>query len=679
MSAVPEITPAKRNFKLPDALRRLEGWLVWRCEQAGLDAKPLKVPYYTNGRKRAGTQGSNEDRSKLVGYGVALRRMLDRKYDGIGLAMLPDWGLTAIDIDNCVGPDGELPEIVHHLAMRTYVEYSPSGNGVRAFLRGNLGNHKSPTKGNDYGLETFYSTGYVTITGNVLPECELIGSDEKIADVDDTIRDLCEQRFGNLARPDVDPDDPFLGLEPRLNLSVGDMEGLLAQLDPDMGRETWIKVGMALHHETQGDDTGFYIWNDWSSQGAKYVSEDDLRTQWTSFDRREGARRHNVTMATVKMLVKEASPDASKIVAALDEVEQHDGPEVATSPDFDGKFRVISAGAMTRQPPIPWIVKGILPKADVAAIYGEPGSGKSFVALDMLCAIARGVDWCGRSVKQGRCIIVAAEGAGGYGGRIKAYCDKHNIDPANLDIGVIPARPNIMEAEDIGELAKAVKAAGGAYVIAIDTLAQVTPGANENSGEDMGRALANARVLRDVTGAMILLIHHSGKDASKGLRGWSGVNGAVDAAILCWRDEDGKNREMRITKQKDGDDGMRWGFNLETVEIGVDEEGETRTSCVVNFLDTPRVAPRQPDSEYGSKIRRRGKWQKLALEVACAVPNEIESMSVGELHKLIMDAREGEMLEDARAAANIKRAMDEISREGDGPFKLQGNRAIMYN
>ena len=119
MAAVAEITPEKRNFKLPEALRRLDAWLVWRFESAGLDAKPLKVPYYCNDRKRSGKQGSSEDRVKLASYGVALRRMIDRPYDGIGLAMVADWCLTAIDIDNCVGPDGELTDIVKLLMEGT--------------------------------------------------------------------------------------------------------------------------------------------------------------------------------------------------------------------------------------------------------------------------------------------------------------------------------------------------------------------------------------------------------------------------------------------------------------------------------------------------------------------------------------------------------------------------------
>ena len=676
MASIPEINPNKRNFKLPEVLRRLDAWLVWRFESAGVDAKPLKVPYYTNDRKRSGKQGSSDDRVKLASYGVALRRMIDRKYDGIGLAMLEDWGLTAIDIDNCVGPNGELPDIVNHLIERTYVEYSPSGNGVRAFVRGNLGNHKSPTKGNDFGLETFHSSGYVTITGKVHPACEVIGTDEKIGDITPELRALCEQRFGALTRPDVDPDDPFIGHEPRLGMSVKDMECDVFKLDPDMSRDQWIRVGMALHHETEGGDTGFHIWDDWSSQGSKYVSQDDLRTQWDSFDRRAGTRRANVTMASVKAMVRELPVDAERLREEVEGIPAPSHALVATPSGYEGKYRVLSSRQMAEQPPLQWIIRGVLPKADIAVLYGPPGSGKSFLLLDLLAAVARGVTWCGERVQKGRVIIVAAEGAGGYGGRLRAYCEAKGISLDDLDIGVISGRPNIMEPEEIGELAKAIKAAGGCDILAIDTLAQVTPGANENSSEDMGLAIANARVLREVAGAMVLFAHHSGKDLSKGMRGSSVLLGAVDAELLCWRDGDRNYRELRVTKQKDGEDGRRWGFKLDVVDLGLDHEGDKITSCVVTYTDVQK----SEDAPGGAKgAKRRGKWQRHILEIVETLDPGVSRMPLAKFIELAVDAVPEEVrTAHPRYVEGISRAVRDVARERDAPLGIDNFTVVFY-
>lgn len=679
MSSVPEITPEKRNIRLPEELRRLEGFLVWRYEQHGQEAKARKVPYYVSGNPRSGKQGSPQDRAKLVPFTAALRRQMDRNFDGIGLAMLADWGLTAIDIDNCVADDGSLPEIVHKLAARTYVEFSPSGKGVRAFLRGNLGNHKSPTLPGQYGLETFYSSGYVTLTGKVLPICELLGTDDKIADIDDYIVAICEERFGSSTRGEIDPDDPFIGLEPRHGMSVAEIEALISKLDPDVGRDEWVRIGMAIHHETYGSMDGFYAWNEWSSGGSKYVSEDDLRSQWDSFERRAGDRRPNVTMASVKKMVKDLYPDAESLAKVVEGVEVTTSPSVATPADYGGKFKVYSSREMTEQPPMRWLIKGILPQADIVTLVGPPGSGKSFLLFDMLAAIARGIDWCGRTSKKMRVIIVAAEGAGGYGGRIKAYCEMHNLSPDDLDIGIITARPNIMDAEEVAELAKAVTAAGGCDVLAMDTLAQVTPGANENSGEDMGRAIANARTLGEAVKAMVLFAHHTGKDLSKGARGWSGLNAAVDAELMCWRDEDGNYRELRITKQKDGEDGLRFGFQLKTVDLGADEDGETITSCVVEFTEVKKEM--QPAGQISRRITRRGRWQRHTLEILETVTPGTPSMPMQSFLAMLEGAvpMDDPSVDRSRLRGTLVRAIKDLSKEREPALSVEGNVVVFLN
>jgi hypothetical protein len=116
-------------------------------------------------------------------------------------------------------------------------------------------------------------------------------------------------------------------------------------------------------------------------------------------------------------------------------------------------------------------------------------------------------------------------------------------------------------------------------VVIVDTFAQTTPGANENAGEDMGKALAHCKGIHRATGAVVVLVHHAGKDPTKGARGWSGLRAAADAELEVVRGATG--RALRLTKSKDGEDQLEWGFDLEVVQIGVDEDLEPITSCVV--------------------------------------------------------------------------------------------------
>lgn len=242
------------------------------------------------------------------------------------------------------------------------------------------------------------------------------------------------------------------------------------------------------------------------------------------------------------------------------------------------RFSISSAADFSAHKPPGWIVKGVLPKASLAVLYGDSGSGKSFFALDMCGAIAQGKQWRGNRVEKGKVVYVCAEGAGGMRMRMQAYAKHHGVDLRGLDIGFVADAPNFMLAQDIRDLVVSVQAYGPASIIVVDTFAQVIPGANENAGEDVGKALEHCRMLHKYTGALVVLVHHSGKDSSKGARGWSGLRAAADAEIEITRV--GDDRQAEVTKMKDGPEGAIFGFRLDSVQLGGDEDGEAITSCV---------------------------------------------------------------------------------------------------
>ena len=605
---------------------------MWRAETVKGETKPRKMPYYVSGGRRKEHHGSAPDRAALTSFAAARDAAARGGYDGVGFAPLPGLNIVALDFDNCVGPGGELPQEVRDIVSCTYAEYSPSGNGVRAFFIGDLGNHKSKTTPNDFGFEVFSTTGYVTLTGNALPCVELLDLSETVAHVTDNVRALCDRKFGaERQAPASVSDDPFAGHEPKLGLTIARMEELLRQLDPDMGRDQWIRVGMALHHECEGDDTGFALWNEWSSNGGKYPGEEALQEQWNSFDRPKAPRRRQVTMASVIRMAKEASAGptaatAEELQAVAAETSAGDPKAgVGTPEGFTGKFPAVSAAELSRRPPPDWLIKSVLPKANVAVLFGPSGSGKSFVALDMGGAIARGIPWRGHRTIKGRVLIIAAEGGGGVGKRLKAYVQHHQINIDELEIAVIVAAPNFLLKDDISEVVKTVRAAGGFDLIITDTFAQVTPGANENAGEDMGLALSNARALSEVTGALVLLIHHAGKDTSKGSRGWSGIKAAADAEFEVTKHDSGV-REMHITKMKDGEEGQKFAFKLTQIDLGCDKDSGTITSCVVETFDG-FISPKS------KKAERQGAVQ----QALCKAARDLGADTVGADYQAVID------------------------------------------
>lgn len=271
------------------------------------------------------------------------------------------------------------------------------------------------------------------------------------------------------------------------------------------------------------------------------------------------------------------------------------------------RFKVYPAGEFTAGQPMDWVVRGMLPRAELAVIYGESGSGKSFLALDLCAAITRGINWRSKRTVAGRVVYVCAEGAGGFKARLRAYSRGHGVELGQLP-DVISDAPNLLEPKDAAAITKAIIDWGKVDVVVIDTLSATTPGGNENSGEDMGLVLSHCKLLHRKTGALVVLIHHSGKDATRGARGWSGLRAAADAEIEITRNGDYRN--ATITKMKDGSDGEQLSFKLKVVPLGMDMFGEEESSCVVEHVEsTPEnAAP-------AGKQRPSGRHQQAMLDM----------------------------------------------------------------
>lgn len=269
------------------------------------------------------------------------------------------------------------------------------------------------------------------------------------------------------------------------------------------------------------------------------------------------------------------------------------------------RFRLMTADELAALPPVRWRVRGVLPREGIAAVFGPSGSGKSFLVLDMLAAIAAGWCWFGCRVKPCPVLYVGLEGEAGIAQRIQAHQKKHGrLAPG---FRFLLQSLDIRKPDDRADLVAAARAAGyTGGVLVIDTLNRAAPGADENDAAAMGAIIAGLKALQTELGGLVLAVHHTGKDATKGLRGHSSLHAALDAALEVTRTED--RREWRTAKAKDGSDDQGHPFRLEVVELGTDEDGEPITSCA--------IAPEEPAADA---IRRalppKSGNQKVVLEV----------------------------------------------------------------
>lgn len=270
----------------------------------------------------------------------------------------------------------------------------------------------------------------------------------------------------------------------------------------------------------------------------------------------------------------------------------------ATMPPVPAKpqrIQLLSADDLAKLPPMQWRLKGILPARGLAAIYGPSGSGKSFLVLDMLAAVATGRNWYGHRCKPAPVVYVSLEGEAGLKQRVEAYRKHHGASCQNMHFVTAPI--SLMTNGDVTELARLILAEGAAgAVVCIDTLNQATPGADENTSADMGKAIATCKLLQEKIGGLTLLVHHTGKTVTAGMRGHSSLFAALDAAIEVSRA--GDVRTWSVAKSKDGADSFTHGFVLQVVPLGFDADGDPISSCVVDQTDIqPAISKLTPQQQ----------------------------------------------------------------------------------
>lgn len=294
---------------------------------------------------------------------------------------------------------------------------------------------------------------------------------------------------------------------------------------------------------------------------------------------------------------------------STDQVEDVEDQEADTGPAKSSKRRTLKAyrfDELQARPKASWLIRGVLPRHGLGCLYGPSGAGKSFAALDLGLCIARGIPWQGNYVEQASVIHVAAEGGHGFGQRLKAYQAHHAAPLAGVPFHVCPDGLDLTGAPDVHaviDMAKTVTTESGRVgLIVIDTLNRVLAGADENSSVDMGKVVRAMTLIAEMADCLVLCIHHSGKDSSKGARGHSSLRAAMDVELSVQSEASG-GKSIKVTKQRDGADGLTWGFKLEPVEIGVTSDFEP--------VIVPVVVPAGADTARKAKTGRPGTWAPL--------------------------------------------------------------------
>jgi KaiC/GvpD/RAD55 family RecA-like ATPase len=357
-----------------------------------------------------------------------------------------------------------------------------------------------------------------------------------------------------------------------------------------------------------------------------------------NFDANDLAQRdgHDVLAGVLEDAREPAPPGLPLSVAFADEL-----PEAFTPPDE--------------------LVEGVLTAGDGSVLYGDSNSGKTFFVIDMAAAVARGARWMGRNTEPGLVVYLAAESPASVRGRLQAYQRHHGVRVPNFAIVQSPIDlfDGDADTEAVIAVVRQLERQRGQKVRLIvgDTLARLSAGANENAGQDMGLVVRRFDRIRSACKAHFLLIHHSGKAAANGARGWSGIRAAVDTEIEVTDSPTGRCAE--ITKQRDlSTKGDRIGFRLDTVTLGTTKWGAAATSCVVVPADAPDKPQGKRVSEVGGAVleylRTQPAGKKKREVVEHFQPLYDKSAVYRELKKLVVAGQVLECIGIVTAASEVR-------------------------
>jgi len=249
------------------------------------------------------------------------------------------------------------------------------------------------------------------------------------------------------------------------------------------------------------------------------------------------------------------------------------------------KLKSVDLATFLRCQPPGWLIASFLQRGGFSVLYGEPGSGKTFLVVDIACAIAAGRSWNGYSTMAGSVLYVATEDPSGVALRLKACCNEYSLNENTVDLRAWRNGLNLLEDASVESLVNEVKSIDNLQLVVIDTFAASMPG-DENSSQSMGQAIRSLQRIRSAADCCLLVVHHTGKELSRGMRGWSGLMGATDTVIrLVARSG---LIEAEVERHRNWSAGEKAQFRLRPVPVELGGRGTL--SCVLDHVETPTFA-----------------------------------------------------------------------------------------
>lgn len=254
-----------------------------------------------------------------------------------------------------------------------------------------------------------------------------------------------------------------------------------------------------------------------------------------------------------------------------------------------------------------WLIKNLIPDDAIGMFFGASGTYKSFIAIDAALHVAHGLKWCGARTQRGLVLFIAAEGGGGIYRRIVAWHREYGLDLT--DNILLCTKPLVLSAEhDAKNLKDEIdQLSQKPALIIIDTLSQTFEG-EENSSADTSAYIRNINLyLRAPYNCSVVIIHHTGHNATDRPRGSSALTANLDFVYGIYAPtEDGLVARFSSIKMKDSEPQPDQHFALKRMVLWKDEDGDDVTTLVANRCDAASIEAykaRKPDELVMEQIQ----------------------------------------------------------------------------
>lgn len=382
-------------------------------------------------------------------------------------------------------------------------------------------------------------------------------------------------------------------------------KAVAAMANPDSAfgnRQDWLRVGYAIkaamgpeHHDEARE-----LFVEWSEKWDNPTKENDPDDVRANFERMhpsrigaswlyETAEKHSGGQFRVSDIWMEGESDVQEPLFPPEPGTRDAMIAAGENPDTDVYLRR-SITDLFALPDAKYLIDRHVSDQGVGILFGAPGTGKSFITLDMALSIAFGMkEWQGYPINAGKplnVLYLAGEGARGYKARVMAWMQERGIDRAQAGAGrfdLIDAPINFMKPEDVAKLIRTIRGIDGDMgLVVVDTVSRVIPGADENLQKDMTLFVESCRQLETRFHCPVLGVHHTNKAGE--IRGSSVFEGAGDFMFRLDRKKGERVGRLHCHKMKDGsEDGWDQPYRFDLVSIAetANPQGLPLTSLVI--------------------------------------------------------------------------------------------------